>query len=246
MGWGATETENQSDVLLELNTTYWNDSCSDIWGGDNLTIYDVDTMMCIGENGEGACFGDSGGPAIMWNPGDFGEPDVQYPRFELVGISSWGDPNCDQNWWSVYHSVYTRVDHYKSWIYDTIGVTTAWELENPGMSTPTFGSVMQGICEGVEWAFPSNNSGGCTTFNHQYQTHPLYGTSDWGEFVEQNSHCGTVICDPYCSCRDDYTIWCGGTYSGGPDGPGVNTFINCSNDWTGTWISANEYNDGYP
>ena len=251
IGWGETETGNSSDVLLELETTYWNDSCSDIMDGDLFTIYDAETMMCIGENGEGGCFGDSGGPAIMWNPGDWGEPFVQYPRFELVGISSWTSTNCDQSWWEVYHSVYTRVDHYKSWIYDIIGVTTAWELDNPGMSTPTFGSVMQGICEG----HLGNDSmtGGCTTFNHQYQTHSYWGTSQWSDFVEQNEQCDTTICQDtnvglICSCRDDYTIWCGSQDSGDSAGVyGVNTFINCSDDWfSGTWISANEYNDGYP
>ena len=123
LGWGITEeiapdsnVGSQSDVLLELETIY-HPPGECILTDNGEDYYDGDRMMCIGneiDNNviDSACFGDSGGPAIMYN--------TQTIRDEVVGIISWGSSTCAVSWGDGTHSVSTRVEYYLPWIYNII------------------------------------------------------------------------------------------------------------------------------
>ena len=52
-------------------------------------------MICGGEQNLGTCFGDSGGPLVANIHG----------KFTLVGVTSWGSPDCDTA------SVYADISH---------------------------------------------------------------------------------------------------------------------------------------
>ena len=225
MGWGTTETENQSDVLMELETIYHPGECSI---GDFLTIYDADVHMCIGDDGEGGCFGDSGGPAIMYN--------FQTNRDELVGITSFGSPNCNQSWWEVLHSVYTRVEYYLPWIYNTMDTWGG----HPPPPPPSFGNTIQDICSHTvnQGGYPG---GGCVTFNSLFQSQ--YGGSGWSDFVQNSEWCANPYFEDFGMwggwyCAEDYHVWC----SANPGSPPQNTYIECQPN---VYIEDNQYNDGY-
>lgn len=73
----------------------------------------------VGSNRQGACHGDSGGPLTTQD---------SQGKTKLIGIVSWGVPNCIGN--SNSPSIYTKISNYKSWIsefasnYDISGPST--------------------------------------------------------------------------------------------------------------------------
>ncbi|MDQ1656794.1 MAG: hypothetical protein QOD41_1877, partial [Cryptosporangiaceae bacterium] len=96
IGWGCHSDPcgqlPPNPVLQELDTSILADSACG--GGDNY--------ICIGNpNGHGACYGDSGGPAVVKAGADW----------QLVGATSGGNGLCGEN-----PSIYTDVPHVRAWI----------------------------------------------------------------------------------------------------------------------------------
>ncbi|TDB80059.1 serine protease [Actinomadura sp. KC216] len=103
IGWGQTcPTRGCGGApinLQQLDTTIVADSrCSGITGA---------TEICTdGGNGKGACYGDSGGPAVTGGPG----------AWELVGATSRGGQTCAQG-----PAIYSDTAAYRSQILQIIG-----------------------------------------------------------------------------------------------------------------------------
>ncbi|XP_071844188.1 chymotrypsin-1-like [Apostichopus japonicus] len=100
IGWGVTGDYLLSNVLqytpLEL---YNNSMCEERFG------YIDETMLCAGSQTSAACSGDSGGPLACYRNDD---PSVM----ELVGVVSFGIPECQAG----VPGVYTRVSTFRDWI----------------------------------------------------------------------------------------------------------------------------------
>ncbi|TYC17711.1 S1 family peptidase [Actinomadura syzygii] len=107
IGWGQTCPQpgcGQPPVQLQqLDTSIIDDAkCKEIEGA---------TELCIGGgNGKGACYGDSGGPAVTGGPGSW----------QLIGATSRGDQVCAQG-----PSIYNDVTAYRDQILKIIGGTPA-------------------------------------------------------------------------------------------------------------------------
>lgn len=105
-GWGRTENETLSDVLMEAQITQQ-------VPGICRAAYHMDiksTQLCVGEEGRDSCNGDSGGPLSY----------VSYynetQRIVLFGIVSFGSRQCAQG----DPGVYTNVGSFMPWIADKI------------------------------------------------------------------------------------------------------------------------------
>ncbi len=114
MGWGIIGYETRPDlpgwknpdILQELPLKIVADNeCRNIYP-DELT----DNMICASaDNGKGSCIGDSGGPLIVKQNGEW----------VLTGITSWGtDEGCAT---PGYPDVFTRVSKFKDFIYEHVG-----------------------------------------------------------------------------------------------------------------------------
>ena len=100
-GWGKVNTENHRKEKLQYADLYVNsnETCKD----DEFV---KEKMFCVGDkDGKDACQGDSGGPFTMY----FSKERV----YKLVGIVSWGDPECSG---TNFYGYLTRVTNYVSWI----------------------------------------------------------------------------------------------------------------------------------
>lgn len=104
LGWGATQPDGSGapENLQQLDTSVVeNSECTEIGDKDLCTD---------NPNGDsGACYGDSGGPQIVDNNGEW----------VLIGATSRsgnGDPTCATG-----PSIYTNVTAYTDWINETIG-----------------------------------------------------------------------------------------------------------------------------
>lgn len=112
-GWGKTETNTLSDVLLKATVPRVdNVQCMQILKQQKLWISLNDKQMCAGgKNFVDSCRGDSGGPLGM--VAKVG----RYPRFIQFGIVSIGLSTCGvQN----VPSVFTRVGEYMDWIQENL------------------------------------------------------------------------------------------------------------------------------
>jgi secreted trypsin-like serine protease len=101
-GWGVTsESGKQSLLLQEVKVPM-------VTGAQCKAKYDglTDNMICAGEAGKDSCQGDSGGPLFL----DAGN------GIQQVGIVSYG-VGCGRDGWP---GVYSKVDHYRSWIATTM------------------------------------------------------------------------------------------------------------------------------
>ncbi|MDQ1644065.1 MAG: hypothetical protein QOJ50_249 [Cryptosporangiaceae bacterium] len=101
IGWGCHSDPcgqlPPNPVLQQLDTSILADSTCN--GGDNY--------ICIGNpSGHGACYGDSGGPAVVKAGADW----------QLVGATSGGSGLCGQN-----PSIYVDVPHVRAWIESLAG-----------------------------------------------------------------------------------------------------------------------------
>ncbi|MCJ8745009.1 hypothetical protein PDJAM_G00125340 [Pangasius djambal] len=107
-GWGSLyEDGPAADVVMEAMVPLLSHStCKNALGKQLLT----NTMFCAGylSGGIDSCQGDSGGPLIL--------QDLTSGRFQLYGITSWGD-GCGEKGKP---GVYTRVVAYKDWILSEI------------------------------------------------------------------------------------------------------------------------------
>merc|ERR1719384_2050347 len=103
-GWGMVNVGNYlvpANTLQEAPTNMLTTSqCQIFWG----PLVD-DTQVCLWNQGKtGGCMGDSGGPVACRSTGDW----------VLVGLTSFGRPNCDP----FFPSVYTRVASFREWVRD--------------------------------------------------------------------------------------------------------------------------------
>ncbi|XP_013877216.1 serine protease 56 isoform X2 [Austrofundulus limnaeus] len=103
-GWGSLYEDGPSaDVVMEAKVPLLPQStCKSTLGKDLVT----NTMLCAGylSGGIDSCQGDSGGPLIYQDPFS--------GRFQLQGITSWGD-GCGEKGKP---GVYTRVSAFTDWI----------------------------------------------------------------------------------------------------------------------------------
>ncbi|XP_055614372.1 serine protease grass-like [Uranotaenia lowii] len=108
-GWGTTEENVQSQVLLKASVPQLdNESCERILLANNLKIELFEKQMCAGAQGlVDSCQGDSGGPL-----GTIATLNNQ-ARFVQFGIVSIGINSCGQK---PVPSIYTKVAPYMSWI----------------------------------------------------------------------------------------------------------------------------------
>ncbi|GFR93565.1 tryptase-2-like [Elysia marginata] len=103
MGWGESKDDITSELKeLEVKVRK-NSECSARWGWKRI----LNSHVCAGDGGRGACNGDSGGPLICRQNG------YHY----LAGITSWGVGGCQT---AGYPSVFTRVAFYHNWIQGVI------------------------------------------------------------------------------------------------------------------------------
>ena len=63
----------------------------------------VQSMLCAGDKGKGACVGDAGGPLVD-------------SKKYLVGVVSWGDACANKG----YIGVHTEVSYFVGWIHETM------------------------------------------------------------------------------------------------------------------------------
>ncbi|XP_055084580.1 serine protease 56-like [Periophthalmus magnuspinnatus] len=107
-GWGSLYEDGPSaDVVMEAKVPLLPQStCKSTLGKDLVT----NTMLCAGylSGGIDSCQGDSGGPLIY--------QDRMSGRFQLYGITSWGD-GCGEKGKP---GVYTRVSAFSDWIQSEI------------------------------------------------------------------------------------------------------------------------------
>ena len=108
-GWGATETRPSSDVLMELDLDIIPEETCErefkkVVHNFNLTS----TRICArAELHRDGCRGDSGGPLMHV---------TEAATYDVIGITSFGNKNCD----SSSPGVYTRVSSYLDWIGNTV------------------------------------------------------------------------------------------------------------------------------
>jgi len=109
-GWGTTENDTSSDKLLELFLEYKKSAVceSEFQSQTGISEFKVqDSQICAaGELGSDSCKGDSGGPLMRL--------DVNEGKYEVIGLTSFGNKNCD----SATPGFYTRVYNYLPWITD--------------------------------------------------------------------------------------------------------------------------------
>ncbi|XP_032521526.2 CLIP domain-containing serine protease HP8 [Danaus plexippus] len=112
-GWGLTETEKYSPVLLKVNVSIrTGEECTHYYNrspgtkeNDRTTNY-----LCAGEYLKDSCNGDSGGPLMLEGEYKGINRNIQY------GIVSHGPKQCGSD----FPGVYTAVTKYIGWILDNI------------------------------------------------------------------------------------------------------------------------------
>ncbi|XP_045537795.1 melanization protease 1 [Papilio machaon] len=114
-GWGATENQRQSNILLKVQVPiYPETTCKSFYKrAMQSRIFKPNMMMntiCAGDEGRDSCKGDSGGPLMIEAPynGTY--------KFVQFGIVSYGFEQCGLS----KPGMYTDVRKYMKWILDTI------------------------------------------------------------------------------------------------------------------------------
>ncbi|XP_054718009.1 phenoloxidase-activating factor 2-like [Uloborus diversus] len=108
-GWGRrSETSNHSFTLKEVNVPIWQqercESALQLQFGSEFTL--PGSSLCAGAEGRDACDGDGGGPLVC----------SKKSRWYQVGVISFGIGCGRRN----VPGVYTRVQAFSSWIYETV------------------------------------------------------------------------------------------------------------------------------
>ncbi|MFN8492095.1 MAG: trypsin-like serine protease [Caldilineaceae bacterium] len=119
IGWGVTNPTDtaSSDVLRQVALPLASyRSCTYSYGIFSDVI--SPRMLCAGfvEAGKSACYGDSGGPLMSFDP--------QSNQWVQIGVVSWGPNNCAVR---NYYNVYARLSEFLTWIVQ----------ELPEVATPT-------------------------------------------------------------------------------------------------------------
>ncbi|XP_014372101.2 CLIP domain-containing serine protease 2 [Papilio machaon] len=114
-GWGATENQKQSNILLKVRVPiYPETTCVSFYKrAMQSRLFKPNMMMntiCAGDEGRDSCKGDSGGPLMIEAPynGTY--------KFVQFGIVSYGFEQCGLS----KPGMYTDVRKYMKWILDTI------------------------------------------------------------------------------------------------------------------------------
>ncbi|XP_033731398.1 atrial natriuretic peptide-converting enzyme-like [Pecten maximus] len=112
LGWGRTEYDTVPSVLKMLEVVLLKEEDMDRCEDRARILYGVNKnhTICIDnrEKHSPICFGDSGGPLICKN---------EHGRFELVGITSYGDSVC---LYSRFTDVYESVIHHLDFFYSNV------------------------------------------------------------------------------------------------------------------------------
>jgi len=109
-GWGSTNPDGWEKYPADLQEVYIpivsNQLCQNAYKLDDVT----ETMICAGyaEGGKDACYGDSGGPLMVW----------QDNTWRLAGLVSWGEGCAEPG----YYGVYTRVSKFTDFIYQYVPI----------------------------------------------------------------------------------------------------------------------------
>lgn len=112
-GWGTTEKNDLSDVLLKATLPRVDNSeCQQVMASNRLTVLLSDKQICAGgKDLVDSCRGDSGGPL-----GTVGmlNGDARFIQFGIVsaGLNTCGERNVP--------GIFTRVGKYMSWIEDNL------------------------------------------------------------------------------------------------------------------------------
>jgi len=101
-GWGETENGPTRDLLMNVIPMHNMNHCQ-----ANLYNRLSEHMICGGQQGEDTCQGDSGGPLIAMI-----DNYEEYPKYTLVGVTSWGYGCGKQG----KPGVYAEVADYLPWI----------------------------------------------------------------------------------------------------------------------------------
>jgi secreted trypsin-like serine protease len=113
IGWGNTESGNDSQVLLETTAPMRSDlDCGNAYG-TGADGFHATTMVCAGDGSTDTCQGDSGGP-MMVSDGSF---------LILAGVTSWGI-GCAE---ATHPGVYTRLGAptINKWVRDRVPMARA-------------------------------------------------------------------------------------------------------------------------
>jgi len=172
-GWGKT------DPMTDTQTRYLHQARVNIHTSVETCAYHSDSIMCAGDNGAGACKGDSGGPLQCYREAD--------DKWYLVGLTSFNmgnnrDVKCAA--WG-YASMFTRVSYFHDWIIGGMG----WH----GDEDASFG----------EWSVWSECSAACGSSGVQSRTRQCEGTGSCiGETFEERECNRGVACTDSCNVED--------------------------------------------
>jgi secreted trypsin-like serine protease len=113
-GWGVTAESSRTtpaelrEVALPVVS---NETCNAAFNAYDSRFYDdpvTENMVCAGpaEGGRDACYGDSGGPLMVFLEG----------RWRLAGIVSWGEGCAEPDLYGVYTRVSRYLDFLRIWV----------------------------------------------------------------------------------------------------------------------------------
>ncbi|CAK1583442.1 unnamed protein product [Parnassius mnemosyne] len=109
-GWGITEHNTPSSVLLKVILPVHSGEMCRAYYGRNSKEDTTNNILCAGVLGKDSCKGDSGGPLMLE-----GNYDNEF-KFIQHGIVSYGPSQCGSH----FPGVYTNVSSFMKWILDTI------------------------------------------------------------------------------------------------------------------------------
>ncbi|OGG27430.1 hypothetical protein A2960_06570 [Candidatus Gottesmanbacteria bacterium RIFCSPLOWO2_01_FULL_39_12b] len=130
IGWGEMEYGDRSSILQEVTIPVIANATSNKadWYSNQI----LDTMLTAGveQGGKGVCWGDSGGPLLIWSNS----------KWKQAGIVSWSKKSPELKCETPKKpGVYTRVNSFASWIKSVTGINTnsgTFTGLNPSTSHP--------------------------------------------------------------------------------------------------------------
>ncbi|XP_066995227.2 melanization protease 1 isoform X1 [Anabrus simplex] len=107
-GWGRTESDSQSAVLLKVSLPGVPvEACRKVYGSMDQPI--GTSQICAGgEQGRDSCRGDSGGPLMTADSSG---------SLVVSGVASYGNNVCGKKGWP---GVYTRVSYFTNWVLESL------------------------------------------------------------------------------------------------------------------------------
>ncbi len=112
-GWGLTDADIKPDKLQKVVLKIWKQKeCAKVWSESDFNKSITKSHICIGGNGKGNCYGDSGSCLVHFN--------TTTKRWTDIGVTSFGPPGCH----GPEPFVDTRVSTFVKWIWDTVAANT--------------------------------------------------------------------------------------------------------------------------